>query len=179
MTAAMTTRTKKPPAKTAKTAKTAKATKTTATKKTAAKKPAAKRKYEAKTKETTASVDAFLAKVDPARRNDCRAIAALMQKATGEPPRMWGTSIVGFGSYHYRYDSGHEGDSCLVGFSPRAQNITLYFVPGLAQYQTELSKLGPHKTGKGCLYIKRLADVDARVLSSMIDDSVRRTRARV
>ncbi len=154
-------------------------TKATKTTKTTKKTKAAPKKYEPKTRETAASVDAFLGKVDAARRDDCRTIVAMMQKATGAPPKMWGPSIVGFGSYHYRYESGHEGDACVVGFSPRAQNITLYLTPGFADLAPQLAKLGRHKTGKGCLYIARLADVDVAVLESLVRESVKRTRAMV
>ena len=93
---------------------------------------------------------------------------------TGEPPVLWGTSIVGFGTYHYRYESGHEGDSALVGFSPRKGNLVLYLVGGFAdRHQKLLDKLGPHKTGKGCLYLKSLADIDLDVLRELVDRSTR------
>jgi Domain of unknown function (DU1801) len=129
---------------------------------------------EAKTKPTTTSLDDFLAKsVDPTRHDDCRAIAAMMQKATGEPPVMWGSSIVGFGRYHYKYDSGREGESVLVGFSPRKNDLTIYIIPGFDRYETLLAKLGKHKTGKSCLYVKRLADIDTKVLKAIIEDSVK------
>ena len=150
-----------------------------AKKKPAAKKRGGNKKAELKTKETSASVDAFLAKLDAARRDDCRAIVAMMKKATGAPPKMWGTAIVGFGQYHYRYESGREGDMPVAAFSPRAQAITLYLTPGFEAVAPQLAQLGPHKTGKGCLYIKRLADVDAKVLESLVRESVQRTRAMV
>ena len=105
-------------------------------------------------------------------RDDCFALIKLMKKATGANPKMWGSSIIGFGNYHYKYDSGHEGDSCLTGFSPRKQNISLYIMPGFTQHPTLLKKLGKHKAGKGCLYIKRLEDVDVNVLESLIKESV-------
>lgn len=128
---------------------------------------------ENKTKATEASVAAHLAAIaDEARRQDCEILAQLMARATKEPPRMWGASIVGFGSYHYRYASGHEGDSPLVGFSPRKQNTTLYLAYGLEQQEDLLQRLGKHKIGKGCLYIKRLADVDQAVLRELIARSV-------
>lgn len=127
-----------------------------------------------KTKPTAVSIDEFLAKsVDPARHEDCRAIAAMMQKATGEAPIMWGPSIVGFGRYHYKYDSGREGESMLVGFSPRKSDLTIYIVPGFDRYEALLAKLGRHKIGKVCLYIKRLADVDVNVLKTIIEHSVK------
>ena len=94
----------------------------------------------------------------------------MMQEITGEPPAMWGSSIVGFGTYHYRYASGHEGDSALASFSPRRQNLAIYLVGEFAdRHQAALARLGPHKTGKGCLYIRRLADVDRRPPNSMED----------
>lgn len=107
---------------------------------------------------------------DPKKRKDAKALLGLMKAATGERPAMWGSSIVGFGEYHYKYDSGREGDSCVVGFSPRAQNLTVYISPGYVfpQYKSLLAKLGPHKLGKACLYIKRLEDVDAKVLSQLV-----------
>jgi hypothetical protein len=95
-----------------------------------------------------------------------------MQKITKEKPKMWGASIVGFGSYHYKYDSGHEGDMCITGFSPRKQNLTLYILPGFERYELLMSKLGKYKTGKSCLYIKRLADIDEKVLEKLIAESV-------
>ena len=98
----------------------------------------------------------------------------MMQEITGEPPAMWGSSIVGFGTYHYRYASGHEGDSALAGFSPRRQYLAIYLVGEFAdRHHAALARLGPHKTGKGCLYIKRLDDVDPDALRELIDRSVR------
>jgi hypothetical protein len=127
---------------------------------------------EQKTKPTEQSVESFLNEIpDEKVRADCFAIARLMRKATGSAPKMWGPAIVGFGQYHYKYDSGHEGDSCLTGFSPRKQNITLY-VMGFTRYPDLLEKLGRHKAGKGCLYIKKLEDVDAKVLESLVRQSV-------
>jgi hypothetical protein len=128
---------------------------------------------EVKTKETAASVEKFLDAVpDEQRRDDCYAVLSLMQKITKEKPKMWGASIVGFGSYHYKYDSGHEGDMCITGFSPRKQNLTLYILPGFERYELLMSKLGKYKTGKSCLYIKRLADIDEKVLEKLIAESV-------
>jgi hypothetical protein len=130
-------------------------------------------KAEAKTKPTNVSFDDFLMEaVAPERHTDCRAIAAMMQSATREKPMMWGPSIVGFGNYHYKYDSGREGDSPIVAFSPRKNELVIYVVPGFANYESLLSKLGKHKTGKVCLYIKKLADVDADVLNRIIVESV-------
>ena len=124
---------------------------------------------------TDASVEVFLAQVpDARRREDARRLCVMMQEITGEPPAMWGTSIVGFGTYHYRYASGHEGDSALASFSPRRQNLAIYLVGEFAErHQVPLARLGPHKTGKGCLYISRLADVDLGALRELIDRSVR------
>ena len=124
---------------------------------------------------TDASVKAFLAQVpDDRRREDARRLCAMMQEITGEPPAMWGTSIVGFGTYHYRYASGHEGDSALAGFSPRRQHLVIYLVGEFGdRHQSVLARLGPHKTGKGCLYIKRLDDVDPDALRELIDRSFR------
>jgi hypothetical protein len=128
---------------------------------------------EQKTKPTEQSVDGFLSKVsDEKVRDDCYALVKLMSKATGSPPKMWGPTIVGFGNYHYRYDSGHEGDACLTGFSPRKQNITVYVMPGFNQHADLLEKLGKHKAGKGCLYIKKLEDINSTVLENLIKQSV-------
>lgn len=130
--------------------------------------------YEAKTKPTAVSVDAFLDAIeDDQARDDCRAIAVLMEKITKEKPRMWGLSIVGFGTYHYQYASGHEGDSMLTGFSPRKGNITLYLMPGLDHFDELFDQLGKHKRGKGCLYIKRLSDVHLPTLKKLITESVK------
>ena len=124
---------------------------------------------------TDASVEAFLAQVpDERRRQDARRLCAMMQEITSEPPAMWGTSIVGFGTYHYRYASGHEGDSALAGFSPRRQHLVIYLVGEFGdRHRSVLARLGPHKTGKGCLYIKRLDDVDPDALRELIDRSFR------
>lgn len=130
-------------------------------------------KPENKTRETDASVDAFLAGIaDPQRREDCQRVRALMEAATGAPARMWGPAIVGFGVYHYRYESGREGDWMVTGFSPRKNDLTLYIMPGFARYETLMAKLGKHKTGKSCLYLKRLADVDMAVLDQLVRESV-------
>jgi hypothetical protein len=95
-----------------------------------------------------------------------------MKKVTGAPPKMWGPAIIGFGKYHYKYASGHEGDACLTGLSPRKQNITLYVMPGFTAHSSLLAKLGKHKAGKGCIYIKKLADIDIGVLEKMVSNSV-------
>ena len=126
-----------------------------------------------KTVETEAEVEAFLHAVpDERKRADSYAILKLMQDVTGEEPKMWGDSIVGFGSYHYKYASGREGDWFLTGFAPRKQNLTLYIMAGFEQYDTLLARLGKHKTGKSCLYLKRLADVDPNTLRELVQQSV-------
>ena len=127
------------------------------------------------THRTDAPVEAFLARVpDDRQREDARRLCAVMQEITGEPPAMWGSSIVGFGTYHYRYPSGHEGDSALASFSPRRQHLAIYLVGEFAdRHQAALARLGPHKTGKGCLYIRHLDDVDLDALRELIDRSVR------
>jgi len=124
---------------------------------------------------TGASVAAFLARVpDERRREDARRLCAMMQEITGEPPVLWGTSIIGFGTYHYRYASGREGDSPLASCSPRSQHLVIYLVGGFeSRHQSVLARLRPHKTGKGCLYIKRLDEVDQDALRELIDRSVR------
>jgi hypothetical protein len=128
---------------------------------------------EPKTKKTAASVDDFLAGISPEKkRGDALAICELMKKVTKEEPKMWGTSIVGFGSYHYKYASGQEGDWPLVGFSPRKQNLTLYLMPGFESHDEFLAKLGKHKTGKSCLYINTLDDIHLPTLKALIQRSV-------
>jgi hypothetical protein len=128
---------------------------------------------ELKTKPTTASVETFLNKIaDDTRRKDCEAVTALMQEVTGAEPEMWGPSIVGFGRYHYKYASGREGDWMLMGFSPRKGDLTLYVMPGVHEFQELLPKLGKIKTGKGCLYIKKLEDVDLKVLRKILKQAL-------
>lgn len=128
---------------------------------------------EIKTKRTKASVDDFIQEVtDDARRQDCLALIDVMRRVTATEPEMWGPAIVGFGSYHYRYASGREADWFLVGFAPRKSNLTLYIMAGFAAYQHLLSGLGTYKTGKSCLYIKRLADVDLEALEELVSASV-------
>ena len=132
---------------------------------------------EAKTRPTEASVNEFLDSVDhDRRREDAFVLLELMREVTGEEPRMWGPSIVGFGSYHYKYRSGHEGDSALTGFSPRKQSMTLYLVGGMDEHQELLGRLGKHKTGKGCLYINKLQDVDLPTLRELVRRSVEQAR---
>ncbi len=128
---------------------------------------------ENKTKATEASVESYLSAIeDEARGKDCEALAKLMAKATKQQPKMWGTSIVGFGSYHYKYESGREGDSCLTGFSSRKSDIGVYLVASFPGQEELLSKLGKHKMGKGCLYLRKLGDVDLKILEQLIVGSV-------
>jgi uncharacterized protein YdhG (YjbR/CyaY superfamily) len=129
---------------------------------------------ELKTKPTDEKVEKLLNGIsDQQKRADCFALLEMMRQITKAEPKMWGSSIVGFGSYHYTYASGRQGDWMLVGFSPRKQNLTLYIMGGLENYQTLLEKLGKHTTGKGCLYIKRLEDVHRPTLKKIIQQSVR------
>lgn len=133
---------------------------------------------EPKTTKTDADVEAFLNGVeDEEKRADCFRLVDIMREATDREPAMWGPSIVGFGSYHFVYASGREGDWPLVGFSPRKRNLTLYIMDGFEQYDQLLGKLGKHSTGKSCLYIKRLADVDEDALRNLVDASVAHMRA--
>jgi len=128
---------------------------------------------ELKTKPTDQSVEDFLQAVpDERRRGDSLAIVEMMARVTSEQPKMWGSSIVGFGVWHYRYESGREGDWFLAGFSPRKQNLTLYLTQGFDRYGDLLKRLGKHKTGKGCLYINKLDDVDSGVLEELVARSV-------
>jgi hypothetical protein len=128
---------------------------------------------ELKTQKNDASVEEFLDSVaNEKKRQDSYAILELMKDVTGEEPAMWGTSIVGFGSYHYQYASGREGDWFLVGFSPRKQNLTLYIMSGFDEYESLLEDLGKHKTGKSCLYINKLEDVDRSTLRELVEKSV-------
>lgn len=128
---------------------------------------------EPKTRLNSASVTTFLRAVaDKTKRDDCLALADLMFEVTGQKGKMWGSSIVGFGQYHYVYGSGREGDWPLIGFSPRAQNISIYIMSGFRGYGDLLSRLGKHKTGKSCLYIKQLSDIDVEVLRELAVQSV-------
>jgi hypothetical protein len=128
---------------------------------------------ELKTKENDASVEQFLSSVDnDQRRQDAFVVLELMKDVTGEEPRMWGDSIVGFGRYHYRGASGREGDWFVTGFSPRKQNLTLYIMSGFDAYENLLGKLGKYSTGKSCLYVKRLSDVDRDALRELVRQSV-------
>ena len=132
---------------------------------------------ENKTKATTLSVAAYIDTLtDPTQRSDAKELVQLMQRASGEKPRLWGSSIVGFGTHHYRYDSGREGDMPLISFSPRKATLVLYSLLGNEEAKALLGKLGKHKTGKGCLYIKKLADVDRKVLETLIGKAVAHNR---
>jgi hypothetical protein len=135
---------------------------------------------EVKTKKNEASVEGFLNTIkDEEIRKDCFEIVRMMKKASKEEPKMWGPSIIGFGEYHYKYESGREGDSPLIAFSPRKQNITLYVLLGPDHENPLLKKLGKHTTSKWCLYIKKLADVDKKVLQELIDKSFQTSKARM
>ena len=132
---------------------------------------------ENKTKATVSSVDAHIEAIDDeTRRKDCRALVKLMAKATKHKPVMWGTSIVGFGSYHYKYDSGREGDSCLVGFSSRKGDISIYLTASFPGREDLLARLGKHKLAKACLYVRNLSDIDTKVLEQIVAASAEARR---
>lgn len=133
---------------------------------------------EPKTRPTSQSVPEFLESIQDERvRSDCRTLVEIMKAATGAEPRMWGPNIVGFGSYRMKYADGHETDWMLVAFSPRKANLTLYLTSGFAGYDELMARLGKHSCGKSCLYIKRLADVDLRTLTTLVESSVAHMRA--
>jgi hypothetical protein len=133
---------------------------------------------ENRTKQTKVSPTSFIAKVANAQqRKDSKELIAMMREVTGEPPKMWGSSIVGFGTHHYVYESGREGDICLTGFSPRKPSLVLYIGEALRDTSI-MSKLGKYKTGKGCLYIKKLDDVDRNVLRALVAKAVSDAKAR-
>lgn len=128
---------------------------------------------ELKTKRNDGDVRGYLESVtNKRRREDSLVMLELMREITGEPPEMWGSSIVGFGSYHYKYASGREGDWPVIGFAPRKQSLTLYIMPGFDRYEALMAKLGKYKTGKSCLYINKLDDVNLEVLKALIAESV-------
>lgn len=130
---------------------------------------------ELKTKPNDEKVADFIDSVaDEKKRNDSYALIDLMKKITGKEPKMWGSSIIGFGSYHYKYASGHEGDAALIGFSPRKQNITIYLMCGIEGNEDLFQDLGKHKIGKGCLYIKKLEDVNLEVLKELMERTIAR-----
>lgn len=129
---------------------------------------------ELKTKPTKVSVKKFLDSIkDERKRDDSFVVMEMMKKITKEEPKMWGPSIVGFGKYHYKYASGHEGDMCITGFSPRKNALTIYILPGFLKYDPLMKKLGKYKTGVSCLYIKKLEDVHMKVLNELITESVK------
>lgn len=133
---------------------------------------------ELKTKPNKISVEKFLKTIaDEQTRSDCKTLVKLMKEATGAEPKMWGSSIVGFGQYHYKYESGREGDWFLTGFSPRKQNLTLYIMAGFAGYAELMEKLGKHATGKSCLYVKRLSDLHLPTLKKLIRGSVKQMQS--
>ena len=135
-------------------------------------------KYELKTKVNKSSVEGFLNSVkDKQKREDSFKILEMMKKITKEEPKMWGPSIVGFGSYHYKYASGHEGDMCIAGFSPRKQALTIYIMSDFKKYDSLMKKLGKYKTSVACLYIKKLEDVDQKVLTELITESVKKMKS--
>ena len=128
---------------------------------------------EIKTKPTAVSVKDFIAAVpDEQKRKDSKVLVDMMSKITKEKPKMWGPTIIGFGSYHYKYDSGHEGDMCITGFSPRKAAISVYILMGFNKSPELMKKLGKFKTGKSCLYVKKLSDIDKKVLEELIEESV-------
>ncbi|MGI9203225.1 MAG: DUF1801 domain-containing protein [Woeseiaceae bacterium] len=132
---------------------------------------------ELKTKATSASVAAFLNSIeDKNKKSDCKAIAKMMRDATGKRAKMWGKSIVGYDTYDYLYASGRSGTFMITGFSPRAQNISVYIMPGFSKFGALMKKLGKYKTGKSCLYIKKLEDVDQKILARLIKESVMEMR---
>ncbi|MEM9687743.1 MAG: DUF1801 domain-containing protein [Bacteroidota bacterium] len=131
-----------------------------------------------KTQPTAQSVTAFLNTIkDDTKRNDSFTLLHIMKEITGEDPILWGNSLIGFGKTHYKYKSGREGDWFLVGFAPRVQYLTLYIMPGFERYETLMKQLGKHKTGKSCLYIKKLEDVDMKILKELITQSAAHTKA--
>lgn len=134
---------------------------------------------EAKTRQNDLSVDAYLEAIsDVARRQDCRELIRLMSGVTNCEPKMWGTGIVGFGAYHYKYASGHEGDTCLTGFASRKGDISIYILSGFDEHDSLLAKLGKHKTGKACLYVRRLSDINLPMLGQLVMCSVTEVKRR-
>ena len=132
---------------------------------------------ELKTKPTDASVPAYLDGIaDPVRRADCQQVVELMRRVTGHEPRIWGTGMIGFGTYRYKYATGREGDWPLSAFASRKDNLTIYLMAGAERFPALLGKLGKHKTGKSCLYLKRLSDVDVGVLEELVRSSVNQVR---
>ena len=132
---------------------------------------------ELKTKQTDRSVAKFLDSIDDEqKRKDCKTVARIMRQVTKAKPKMWGSSMVGFGSYHFKYASGREGDWFQTGFAPRKRDLTLYIMSGFSKHEALMRKLGKHKTGKSCLYVKKLEDVDISVLTDLIQQSVKHVK---
>ncbi len=132
---------------------------------------------ENKTVQTDADVNTYLDKIeDEKRRQDCIVLIELMKAATSEEPKMWGSSIIGFGTYHYKYETGREGDMCLIGFASRKQELVLYGLRSAVEFESLLAKLGKHKTGKGCLYIKRISDVNLEILEEIFRQAIKHTK---
>lgn len=132
-----------------------------------------------KTQPTDASVDAYIAsRASPAQEADCRALMALLEKVTHEKPRMWGPSIVGYGTYRYTYDSGRTGEMCRAGFAIRGRELVVYLISEGAEQEALRARLGTHRMGKSCLYLRRLADIDASVLEQLVAGSVAQLKAR-
>jgi Domain of unknown function (DU1801) len=134
---------------------------------------------EAKTKPTSASAESYLAaKASPEQLADCKALMVLLKRVTKQAPKMWGPSIVGYGRYTYKYESGRTGESCLTGFAVRGKDLVVYLVAESSEQQVLLAKLGKHKMGKACLYFKRLADLDTKILETLVSESVAETKSR-
>lgn len=132
---------------------------------------------ENKTKPENASAAAFIKNVeDPQKRKDCQELMKIMHRITGKPSKMWGSSMVGYGTYHYKYDSGREGDYFVVRFSPRKQNVTIYVMPGFDRYSALMKKLGKYKLGRSCLYVKKLNDINRNILETLLARSVKDMR---
>ena len=130
-------------------------------------------KSDLKTKPTRQSPNAYIKSIDDyKKRKDCITLMGMLKKITGHAPKMWGTSIIGYGQYHYQYKSGREGDWFITGFAPRKQNLTIYIMPGFSKYQTIMKKLGKYKLGVSCLYVKSLDDIDQKLLHELISKSV-------
>ena len=133
----------------------------------------------AKTQANSDTVESYLASVEPPeRQSDARTLCTILAEMTGETPKMWGTSMIGFGSYHYRYASGHAGDAALVSFAPRKTSLVFYLAPEEGLKEDLLARLGKHKTGKGCLYVNRLSDVDVDVLKALFASTISALKAR-
>ena len=134
---------------------------------------------ELKTRSSGQDVDAFLDRVEPAQRaQDGRVLRDMMERLSGWPATMWGPSIIGFGRYHYRYDSGHEGEMCRIGFSPRKAELVIYIVPGFTGQDELLAQLGKHRRGASCLYIRKLSDVDIDVLEQLLTNALEHMASR-